>query len=233
MHNTIYVADDDKNTREMIAAFLEKEGFQVTTFADGTALQNACQVAKPDLVVLDVMMPGTDGFTVCSSLRVDDPLIPIIIVSAKDSPFDRVTGLTLGCDDYLIKPFLPMELVARVRARLRRSQITVTEQDVNKTLTFGPLKLYPGRRNAMLSGKKLSLTPMEFDFMAYLISHSDAAVSRKDLMKSLWGLDWQVDARAADDLVKRLRRKLREAGCPVKIETVWGYGFRLAMEDNS
>ena len=232
MNNTIYVADDDKNTREMIAAFLEKEGFQVTTFADGSSLQTACQMGKPDLVILDVMMPGTDGFTVCSSLRIDDPLLPIIIVSAKDSPYDRVTGLTLGCDDYLIKPFLPMELVARVRALLRRSQITVVEQDTSKTLTFGPLKLFPGRRSALLSGEKLALTPTEFDFMAYLISHSDAAVSRKDLMKSLWGLDWQVDARAADDLVKRLRRKLREAGSPVKIETVWGYGFRLTLEEN-
>ena len=226
----IYLADDDKNTREMISAFLEKEGFQVSVFPDGDKLRDAFEVNRPDLVILDVMMPGTDGFALCSELRAQDALLPIIFVSAKDSPYDRVTGLMLGSDDYLVKPFLPMELVARVRALLRRNQAARQTQDAGRTLSFGPLQLHTGQRTAFLEDKKLSLTPMEFDFVAYLMNHPDEAVSRKELLKKLWGLDIQADVRAADDLVKRLRKKFADAESPVKIETVWGFGFRLTMD---
>lgn len=227
MPQTIYLADDEKNIRELISAFLTQEGFAVQCFGDGDALLAACAGVMPDLVVLDVMMPGTDGFSVCSQLRQRDPDLPIIIVSAKDSPFDRVTGLTLGSDDYLIKPFLPLELVARVKALLRRSQRAAKQQP---RLDFGPLSLSPERRAALLDGQPLSLTPTEFDFFRYLLEHRERAVSRDELLSALWQMDWQADTRAADDLVKRLRRKLRERQSPVKIETVWGFGFRLALE---
>ena len=228
MPQMIYLADDEKNIRDLISAFLTQEGFLVNCFADGDALLAACAKAMPDLVVLDVMMPGTDGFSVCSQLRQKDPDLPIIIVSAKDSPFDRVTGLTLGSDDYLIKPFLPLELVARVKALLRRSQ-RGTKQESLRELAFGPLILSPERRLALLDGQPLSLTPTEFDFFVYLMEHQERAVSREELLAALWQLDWQADTRAADDLVKRLRRKLRERKNPVRIETVWGFGFRLAL----
>lgn len=122
MPQTIYFADDEKNIRNLIYTFLTQEGFAVNTFESGDALVEACEKAMPDLVILDIMMPGTDGLSICSMLRKRDAALPIIIVSAKDSPYDRVTGLTLGSDDYLVKPFLPLELVARVRALLRRSQ---------------------------------------------------------------------------------------------------------------
>ena len=230
----IYLADDEKNIRELMMAFLSEEGFEVKTFSSGDDLMQACLEHMPDLVILDIMMPGTDGLSTCSKLRNQNPDLPIIIVSAKDSPYDRVTGLTLGSDDYLVKPFLPLELVARIRALLRRSRRTDTgETSTVPELMFGPLVLYPERRSATMSGEPLALTPTEFDFLTYLVEHQDRAVSRDELLKNLWQYNWQADTRAADDLVKRLRRKLRERKSSVRIETVWGFGFRLELEKES
>lgn len=223
----IYIADDEKNIRELMDAFLTKEGFQVTTFTDGDSLLNACSKKMPNLVILDIMMPGTDGFSVCSILRKMEKDLPIIIVSAKDSPYDRVTGLTLGSDDYLIKPFLPLELVARVKALLRRTGDDSIQENIAGELTFGDIILNPSYRTATIAKRPFSLTPTEFDFLAYLIMNSNKAVSREELLKALWQVDWNADTRATDDLVKRLRRKLREQKSTVSIETVWGFGFRL------
>lgn len=230
MPQKIYLADDEKNIRDLIAAFLSQEGFEVKTFESGDTLLSACDTALPDLVILDIMMPGTDGLSVCSALRKASADLPIIIVSAKDSPYDRVTGLTLGSDDYLVKPFLPLELVARVRALLRRAQKAAPSSEAAQELTCGALRLFPERRNALLNGAPLTLTPTEFDFLAYLVQHQERAVSRDELLQALWQVDWQADTRATDDLVKRLRRKLRERQSPVRVETVWGFGFRISME---
>ena len=230
----IYLADDDENIRELIAAFLSQEGFEVQSFDNGASLMEACGKSIPYLVILDVMMPGVDGLTACSTLRRDHTDLPIIIVSAKDSPYDRVTGLTLGSDDYLVKPFLPIELVARVKAILRRAHkhgFPSAAELAPRKLSFGTLELFPGRRDALLRGSPISLTPTEFDFLTYLVERQDRAVSREELLKALWGINWQADTRAADDLVKRLRRKLRDAGGGVSVETVWGFGFRIAAEE--
>ena len=232
MPQIIYLADDEKNIRDLIAAFLTQEGFTVQTFETGDALLAASSAQLPDLVILDVMMPGTDGLSVCSMLRKANAELPIIIVSAKDSPYDRVTGLTLGSDDYLIKPFLPLELVARVHALLRRVQKPAPANETACELAFGALRLYPERRSALLNGAPLTLTPTEFDFLAYLIQNRDRAVSREELLQALWQVDWQADTRATDDLVKRLRRKLRDLNSPVRVETVWGFGFRIAQEES-
>ncbi|MDO4286083.1 MAG: response regulator transcription factor [Eubacteriales bacterium] len=231
MPQIIYIADDEKNIREPVSAFLSREEFSVRAFPDGDSLMTACERAMPNLVILDIMMPGTDGLSICSRLRQADSELPIIIVSAKDSPYDRVTGLTLGSDDYLVKPFLPLELVARVRALLRRSRQTGQTGELEKELSFGPLMMSPARRTAFMGNQSLSLTPTEFDFLAYLVRNQDRAVSREELLKALWQLDWQADTRATDDLVKRLRKKFREILSPVRISTVWGYGFRLTMEE--
>ena len=227
---TIYLADDEQHIRELMQAFLSQAGYAVHAFADGDALMAACDRQMPNLVILDIMMPGTDGLSVCTRLRQQDEHLPIIIVSAKDSPYDRVTGLTLGGDDYLIKPFLPLELVARVKALLRRSHPAVKAEEPAE-LTFGPLVISMARHEAALSGTPLPLTPTEFDFLAYLMAHQERAVSRDELLHALWQFDWQADTRATDDLLKRLRRKLREHSSPVRIETVWGFGFKLALEE--
>lgn len=235
MTQTIYLADDEKNIRTLISAFLSKEGFEVHTFADGDSLLSACSNLIPDLVILDIMMPGTDGLSVCSQLRTSYPDLPIIIVSARDTPYDRVTGLTIGSDDYLIKPFLPLELVARVRALLRRSQKSLSASSSQTPppsipLQFAGLSLFPERRSATLDNKPLSLTPAEFDFLSYLLRHQERAVSREELLQSIWKMNWEADTRATDDLVKRLRKKMRELQGSVEIETVWGFGFRLVQK---
>ena len=145
MPKKIYIGDDEKNIRDLIAVFLEKEGFETRTFANGDDLMKACSEEMPDLVILDIMMPGTDGLSVCSMLRQSSDDLPIIIVSAKDTPYDRVTGLTLGSDDYMVKPFLPLELVARVKALLRRSgrsSENSLESDKNKNEIVRDLIFY-------------------------------------------------------------------------------------------
>ena len=225
----ILAVDDEPAILEMIESILNKDGHLVTKVSNPLKI-NMEELHRYDLILLDIMMPGTDGLSVCSMLRKGSPRLPIIIVSAKDSPYDRVTGLTLGSDDHLIKPFLPLELVARVKALLRRTGIEQHLPEPSQPLEYGPLVLSPGLRTAALWGEPLTLTPTEFDFLAYLLQNRDRAVSREELLQALWQVDWQADTQAADDLVKRLRRKLRERGSQVRIETVWGYGFRLELE---
>ena len=228
MEQIIYLADDDANIQELETAFLVKEGFQVKGFSDGDTLLTACGETLPDLVVLDIMMPGLDGFTVCRQLREKSETLPILIVSARDDPYDRVMGLTLGSDDYMIKPFLPLELVARVKALLRRAgPAKATEESV---LRFGALQMSEQRRTALMEGEALDLTPTEFDFLVYMLKNQDRAVGREEILKSLW--QYETDTRAVDDLLKRLRKKLRAAGDSVQIETVWGFGFRLTEKGN-
>ena len=232
MSQMIYLADDEKNIRDLMEAALTEEGFSVKTFPDGKTLLDVCGEKMPDLVILDVMMPGTDGFSACSVLRREAPDLPILIVSAKDSPYDRVTGLNLGSDDYLVKPFLPLELVARIRAILRRSHGSrPAREEKGQRLVFGGLSVTPGLRIAELDGAEFPLTPTEFDFLVYLLENRERAVSQEELLKVLWQVEWQTDPRAVDDLVKRLRRKLRQRQGSIRIETVWGYGFRLSSAE--
>lgn len=174
------------------------------------------------------MMPGMDGLTVCTQIRKTSH-VPIIIVSAKDSPLDRITGITLGSDDYMVKPFLPLELVTRVKALFRRvDAFSGQEEEAKDSYEIGDIKLYPKRRAAKLKEEDFALTPLEFDFLCHMLERQEHAASRDDLLKSLWKVDSkEVDTRAVDDMVKRLRKKLKDQKSTVKIETVWGYGFRL------
>ncbi|MCI8510453.1 MAG: response regulator transcription factor [Lachnospiraceae bacterium] len=227
MAKRIYVADDEKNICFLIQNFLEKEGFEVQCFGDGESLLAACAKRMPDLCILDIMMPGLDGLTVCTQIRKSSH-VPIIIVSAKDSPLDRITGITLGSDDYMVKPFLPLELVTRVKALFRRVDAFSGQEESHESYEFGDILLYPKRRQARLKDKELSLTPLEFDFLCHMMEYPEHAASRDDLLKSLWKVDSnEVDTRAVDDMVKRLRKKLKDLSSAVRIETVWGYGFRL------
>lgn len=169
-----------------------------------------------------------DGLTVCTQIRKTSH-VPIIIVSAKDSPLDRITGITLGSDDYMVKPFLPLELVTRVKALFRRvDTFSGQEEEAKDSYEIGDIKLYPKRRAAKLKDEDFALTPLEFDFLCHMLERQEHAASRDDLLKSLWKVDSrEVDTRAVDDMVKRLRKKLKDQKSTVKIETVWGYGFRL------
>lgn len=230
MGKRIYVADDEKNIRELIRTFLNNEGYEVQTFETGDALFEKFLSDPADLVVLDVMMQGTDGFMLSGKLR-EISNVPIIIVSARDSEMDRITGISLGSDDYLTKPFSPMELVARVKAIFRRIEL---DSDNSKKpmgeLVFGDIRIDTQAHLTFINEEKIDLTPTEFALMVYFMNEPGRAVSREELLKNVWKFDFDVDTRATDDVIKRLRKKLSSKGSSVIIESVWGVGFRLSEQ---
>ena len=223
----IYIADDEKNIRELICSFLVNDGFSVKTYENGDDLLSEFLHDPSDMVIMDIMMDGTDGLTICSQIR-SKHNVPIIIVSARDSELDRITGFTLGADDYLVKPFSPIELVARVKAIFRRIDLDQSVK-TNNVLNYGDITLNLSTRESLLKDQKLDLTPTEFSLLSYLFAHSDRAISRNELLKNVWKFDFEVDSRATDDVLKRLRKKL--IGSKVIIESVWGFGFKLRLDD--
>lgn len=228
MTKRIYIADDDENIRFLIGSFLRNEGFDVLEFSNGDALLEHFIKTPADMVILDIMMDGTNGLNLCIKIR-ENYNVPIIIVSARDSELDRITGITMGSDDYLTKPFSPVELVARVKALFRRISYDIPNQN-REQLEIGDLKLNLSTREFMIADTELKLTPTEFALMNYMIQNKDRAVSRSELLKNVWKFDFEADTRATDDILKRLRKKISSSN--VKIESVWGYGFKLSVEDN-
>ena len=226
MKRTVYIADDEANIRNLIELFLTNGGYEVQAFSNGDDLLREF-VQKPcDLVILDVMMPGTDGLSLCNQIRQSSKAF-IIIVSARDSELDRIAGITLGSDDYLTKPFSPMELVARVNALFRRLDLSTSENTV-ELLSYCDFAINTSSRLAEVEGRLFVFWPTEYALMLYLIKNKSRAVSRDELLKNVWKFDFDADTRATDDVIKRLRRKLDAAGAKLKIESVWGFGFRLA-----
>jgi DNA-binding response OmpR family regulator len=226
MIKKIYIADDEKNIRDLMFHFLTNEGFAVKSFSTGDELYAAFMKDNADLVILDVMMPGTDGLTISTRIR-DISNVPIVIVSARDSEIDRITGISLGSDDYLTKPFSPMELVARVKAIFRRIDRDIKPKDEAKVYEFANIRAELLSRDVWVGNSKIDLTPTEFSLVIYMIENRSKAVSREELLKNVWKFDFEADTRATDDVVKRLRKKLVNAGSTAKIEAVWGYGFKL------
>lgn len=222
----IYIADDEKSIRDIISGFLKNSGYEASVFETGDALLDEFLENPSDMVILDVMMPGTDGITLCSKIR-EKSNVPIIIVSAKDTELDRITGITMGADDYLVKPFAPMELVARVGSIFRRMSFSDTVKAKN-ILAFGTIEIDIAAKKCSSSGEKLDLTPTEFALMAYMFEHADRAVSREELLKNVWKFSYDVDTKACDDVLKRLRKKLITTN--VRISAVWGFGFKLELE---
>lgn len=183
----------------------------------------------PDMIILDIMMPGEDGLSLCAGVRKNSE-VPIIIVSAKDSPIDRVTGITIGSDDYITKPFLPLELIARVKALFRRAELVRGRAEkLNATLyECGNLRLNLQERRVYMNEEPFSVTPLEFDFLWYLLERKETAVSKNELLKEVWHYDNEdEDSRMPDDVVKRLRKKMVRQGVTAAVETIWGYGYRI------
>lgn len=228
MQRTIYLADDEKNIREVVKSFLESEGYQVSTFENGDKLLAAFRENPCDLVILDVMMPGSDGFKICSELR-RFSTVPIIMLTARDSDLDYATGINLGSDDYFTKPFSAMSLVLRVKAIFRRIEYDTNTAATRGTLTFSDLVIDINSKEAFAGDKPLDLTPNEFNLLNYLVDNQERAVSREELLDKVWGYTSQVETRAADDTVRRLRKKIRHT--QTVVETVWGYGFRLKKRE--
>lgn len=222
----IYIADDDDNIRQVVRTFLANDGYETEDFPTGDLLLERFLQKPCDLVILDVMMPGSDGFAICTELR-KTSTVPIIMLTARDSENDYAMGLGLGSDDYITKPFSAMALLMRVRAIFRRidfeSQKHGTESSVE--IAVGRLRLDEQRRRILKDGNPLSLTPTEYEVLKYLMLHADRAVSREELLNTVWGFESVVETRATDDTVRRLRQKLGE--CGANITAVWGFGFRL------
>lgn len=223
----IYIADDETNIRNIIKSFLIKEGFDVETFDDGSKLFEAFNKKTADMLVIDIMMPNMDGYSLCALVR-QKSSVPIIIVSAKDTEPDKIAGLTLGSDDYLTKPFSPMELIARIKSIFRRIELDNTSSSKHKnTLTVEDITINSDLKQVEFNGIDIGLTKMEFEVVYYLTANKNRAVSRSELLDKIWGFENEVETRATDDMIKRIRKKLSDAGSTLKIETVWGFGFKI------
>ncbi len=220
---TIFLVEDDDQIRYLIQQYLKKDGFQVESFSCAEEAKQRLQNGYPDMFILDIMLPGQDGLEFCQELRRQMD-VPIIFVSARGEEVDRIIGLELGGDDYLAKPFSPRELVARVKNIFRR---TLPAARGEQALKLGELEFHPDERRVLCSGNEVNLTAKEYELLLLFVRHPRRAFSRQELLDTIWGLDYVGDERAVDDLVKRIRRKLRECGSPVEIETVWGHGYKM------
>ncbi len=222
----VYIADDEINICNIIKSFLVKEGYEVETFYDGRSILEAFQLKPADMLIIDIMMPEIDGYSLCSFIR-QKSSVPIIIVSAKDTEPDKIAGLTLGSDDYLTKPFSPMELIARVKSIFRRIKLDQNKIEKNHIIQISDVTINPARKQAEIGGKNIGLTGMEFSLLYYLADNRNRAVSRGELLDKVWGFESTVETRATDDMIKRIRKKLADTGSVLKIDTVWGFGFRI------
>ncbi|HGI3461105.1 TPA: response regulator transcription factor [Streptococcus agalactiae] len=227
MTKIIYFADDEKNIRDLVVPFLEHDGFTVRAFETGDLLLEAYKNQKPDLVILNIMMPGTNGLDVMKSIRQYDN-VPIIMLTARDSDVDFITAFNLGTDDYFTKPFSPIKLSLHVKALFKRLDEKAIKNDTQ--YQFLDLTLDTEKRIALLSNEEMPLTKTEFDFLLVLIEKPETAFSRETLLNRIWGFD-DIESRAVDDTIKRLRKKFKQYHSQVSIKTVWGYGFKLIKED--
>jgi two-component system, OmpR family, alkaline phosphatase synthesis response regulator PhoP len=220
----ILLVDDEANIVELARLYLERDGFQVQSVSDGLAALSAAASLHPALMVLDVMLPKLDGFEVCRKLRAEGNSIPILMVTARDDDIDKILGLELGADDYLTKPFNPRELVARVKAILRRTAHSQNEP-AGEVIRIGDLMIEPGKREVSRQGKAIELRTQEFEVLLALAQHRGLVLSREQLLNLAWGYDFYGQTRTVDVHIAQLRRKL--SGSKVQIETVTGIGYKL------
>ena len=217
----ILVVDDDPAVLSSLRRALTIEGYEVDVASDGESALAQAQTTQPELVILDVLLPGIDGFTVCHALR-ETSRTPIIMLTAKDTVPDRIAGLDRGADDYLVKPFSEGELAARVRALLRRSQVEKEE-----VLAYADLTLDVAAREAFRGGEPLRLSPREYELLLLLMRHPRQALSRQQICLSVWGYAFEGESNFVDVAIKELRKKLDGAGGPRLIQTVRGFGYAL------
>jgi DNA-binding response OmpR family regulator len=227
MAGTILVVDDEKNIVQLARLYLNNEGYRVEAAYDGAQALEKVRTVRPDLVVLDIMMPELDGLSVCRELRKSSN-IPIIILTARGDDVDRIVGLELGADDYVTKPFNPRELVARVKAVLRRARDAGPTDSV---LEADGLKLDVARREVSLNGKPITLRAKEFDLLTAFLRHPGIVLDRERLLQLVWGSDYYGDNRTIDVHVAWLRDKLAKAK-NVQIQTVWGIGYKLVVKSD-
>ncbi|MFH2102891.1 MAG: response regulator transcription factor [Chloroflexota bacterium] len=235
MPESILVVEDEPALQETLAYNLKKQGFTVTSVGDGRAALEAARLQPPDLIILDIMLPGLDGIEVCKILR-RETSIPILMLTARDDEIDRVVGLEVGADDYLTKPFSMRELLARVKAQLRRTQIIREELEKVKAgeaapqemLTCGNLVINQTRREVTLEGQVIPLKPQEYDLLVFFAEHKGRMLSREFILERVWGWDYVGDSRTVDVHVRWLRQKIEaDPASPTRIVTVRGGGYRF------
>jgi len=225
----VLVIDDEDHILELARLYLSREGYAIETVTDGSEAVARFNQIKPDLVVLDIMLPGLDGLSICKEIRKQNQ-VPIIMLTARDDISDKVVGLELGADDYLTKPFHPQELVARAKALLRRSHL---EPDHPKLIRAGALEVDFERHEVRFADRKVQLRPKEFDLIALLASHPGRVFQRSELLDMVWGYDFPGYTRTIDVHVQQLREKLALAAVDTpSIKTVWGVGYKLELAGN-
>ncbi len=218
----ILVADDEPAICEVVKLYLEKEGFIVYTAEDGDIAIAIETKEQPDLLILDVMLPKLSGWDICQTIQRS---VPVIFLTAKSAESDKITGFSLGADDYITKPFSPKELVARIKAVLRRSGLL---QQNGVTLDFTELSINPASQGVDCNGQSASLSPKEFELLFFLARHPQIAFSREQLLTNVWGYDFDGDDRTVDATIKRLRQKLHNSNYSY-IHTVWGIGYKFEV----
>jgi two-component system, OmpR family, alkaline phosphatase synthesis response regulator PhoP len=222
----ILVADDEQNIIKLLRLYLRNEGYEVLAARDGREALERFRADSPDLVLLDLMMPGLGGFEVCTEIRRESD-VPVIMLTARSDDVDKIVGLEMGADDYITKPFNPREVVARVKAALRRREWdrSKPQPEERPAVTIEDLTLDPASRDVVVAGRRVRLRQREFDLLEAFMRHPNVALDRERLLSMVWGADFYGDARTIDVHVAWLRDKLK-SGRP-KIETVWGVGYKL------
>ncbi|MDO7787969.1 winged helix-turn-helix domain-containing protein [Desulforamulus aquiferis] len=226
----VLVVDDEQPILELVKYNLEREGYEVLVASDGNAGITLARTENPDLIVLDVMLPGQDGLSVCRTLHQDKETraIPIIMLSARGEELDKVLGLEMGADDYITKPFSPRELIARIKARLRRNPSDSNTMDQSGRINIGKLIIDQERFLVSYNGQKQDLTPKEFELLRYLAKHPGKVFTRDFLLEQIWGYDFTGDSRTVDVHIRHIRQKLEQIpNSPQFIETVRGVGYRF------
>ena len=222
----IAIVEDEPNIRDVVRLYLKRAGFSVIDFEDGQTAMNAFNLQMPDLIILDVMLPGLDGFSLIRKIR-DGSDVPVILLTSRREESDRIAGLELGADDYVVKPFSPQELVSRVRAVLRRSK-SVQEEKSNQVLLFGGLSIDPQTRLVRRNDQEILLTAKEFDLLMHLAQHPRQVFSRDQLLESVWGLSDYIDPSTVTVHIRRIREKIEvDPTLPVHLVTVWGVGYKF------
>ena len=226
----ILVVDDDQNIRNMLRIYFENEGYEVKTAADGNEGISSFKLYEPDLVLLDIMLPGKDGWQVCRELR-EGSNKPIIMITAKGEVFDKVLGLELGADDFVVKPFDMKELSARVKAVLRRCNAQLRQSD-SEVVRFENLEVSKQKYELKIRGEQVDVPPKELDLLFFLASNYNHVFTRDQLLDKVWGFDYLGDSRTVDVHVKRLREKLEGVSSKWSLKTVWGVGYKFEVLGN-
>lgn len=230
LNQKVLIVDDEVNICELLRLYVEKEGYKALISHDGNDAVEKFKSMSPDLVLLDIMLPGKDGWQVCREIRSIDNT-PIIMLSAKGETFDKVLGLELGADDYIVKPFEPKELIARIKAVLRRSESSsATEETEKNELKFDGLRINQETYEVYLDDKKIEMPPKEFELLYFLAKNTNKVYTRDQLLDEIWGYEFFGDSRTVDVHIKRIREKVEKEDKNWHLKTVWGVGYKFEAE---